>query len=178
MENEILLTDVQMSEAIKKLAAEIFDKNPDISNIAFVGIQTRGVNLARRLRAEVALLAKTEEEKIPLGILDITLYRDDIDQLGADIPQVKDTDISFDVSGKNIILVDDVLYTGRTIRAALNVISDFGRAKTIQLAVLAERGGRELPIEANYCALRSKTNRQIQVEFKELDGADRVITLK
>ena len=118
--------------------------------MAVVGIQNRGVPVAKRILAELAEIAKVSQESIPFGTLDITLYRDDLDDFGADMPVIKDTVIPFDISRKNIILVDDVLYTGRTVRAALDVLTDFGRPKCIQLAVLIDRGHRELPIEAGY----------------------------
>ncbi|MCL2389142.1 MAG: bifunctional pyr operon transcriptional regulator/uracil phosphoribosyltransferase PyrR [Elusimicrobia bacterium] len=175
---EIILNAGQMESAIAKLAEDIYAKNSSVANLAFIGIQTRGVNLATRLRAIVAKLANVKEASLSYGTLDITLYRDDISEAGAGIPIIKDTDIPFDIKGKNIILVDDVLYTGRTIRAALNVLSDFGRAQTVQLAVLIDRPGRELPIEANFAAFKHNANEAIQVEFKELDGQDQVIVLK
>ena len=115
---------------------------------------------------------------IPFGTLDITLYRDDLDDFGADIPVIKDTIIPFDISQKNIVLIDDVLYTGRTVRAALDVLMDFGRPKSIQLAVLVDRGHRELPIEANYVGIKHQSKESIKVECLECDDKDRVIVLK
>ncbi|MBQ3834709.1 MAG: bifunctional pyr operon transcriptional regulator/uracil phosphoribosyltransferase PyrR, partial [Elusimicrobia bacterium] len=140
---EEILNSKQIDSEIEKLAKEILQKNIDIENIAIVGIQTKGVNVAKRISKKI-INVKNLSKEIPFGILDITLYRDDLQEAGADIPTIKDTNIPFDVSNKNIILVDDVLYTGRTIRSALDVLKDFGRPKSIQLAVLVDRGYREL----------------------------------
>lgn len=156
---------------INKLAKDILEKNIDISEIAVVGIQTRGVYLAKRLLKEL-LAVKNINMEIPFGILDITLYRDDLGEMGADIPTIKDTNIPFDINAKNIILVDDVLYTGRTIRCALDVLKDYGRPKSIQLAVLIDRGYRELPIQANFTGLSYHTQEQVCVELSEVDGQD------
>jgi pyrimidine operon attenuation protein/uracil phosphoribosyltransferase len=156
---------------INKLAKDILEKNIDISEIAVVGIQTRGVYLAKRLLKEL-LAVKNINMEIPFGILDITLYRDDLGEMGADIPTIKDTNIPFDITAKNIILVDDVLYTGRTIRCALDVLKDYGRPKSIQLAVLIDRGYRELPIQANFTGLSYHTKEQVCVELSEVDGQD------
>ena len=142
---EEILNSKQIDSEIEKLAKEILQKNIDIENIAIVGIQTKGVNVAKRISKKI-INVKNLSKEIPFGILDITLYRDDLQEAGADIPTIKDTNIPFDVSNKNIILVDDVLYTGRTIRSALDVLKDFGRPKSIQLAVLVDRGYRELDL--------------------------------
>ena len=174
---EILLDAAGFDGAIKKVAKEIFAKNKNISDLAVVGIQNRGVPVAKRILSELAAIAKVPQDAIPFGTLDITLYRDDLDDFDADMPVIKDTEIPFDISRKNIILVDDVLYTGRTVRAALDVLMDFGRPKCIQLAVLIDRGYRELPIEAGYTGIRKAISGKVKVECKEIDGIDRVVII-
>jgi pyrimidine operon attenuation protein/uracil phosphoribosyltransferase len=173
---EILLNAETFNSAIQKIAKDIYAKN-NLSELAVVGIQNRGVPVAKRIVSELAKIAKVSQDAVPFGTLDITLYRDDLDDFGADIPVIKDTEIPFDISRKNIILVDDVLYTGRTVRAALDVLMDFGRPKCIQLAVLVDRGHRELPIEAGYAGVRKVIDGKVKVECKETDGQDRVIIL-
>lgn len=167
-----ILTQEEIKKTITKLAKAILKKNEDLSELAVVGIQTRGVFLAKRLLNEIVRIKKMKTE-IPFGFLDITLYRDDLGQ-NADIPTIKDTNIPFDVNGKNIILVDDVLYTGRTIRSALDVLKDFGRPKSIQLVVLIDRGYRELPIQADFIGLSNYTKDKVCVDFVEIDGKDMV----
>lgn len=167
-----ILTQEEIKKTITKLAKAILKKNEDLSELAVVGIQTRGVFLAKRLLNEIVRIKKMKTE-IPFGFLDITLYRDDLGQ-NADIPTIKDTNIPFDVNGKNIILVDDVLYTGRTIRSALDVLKDFGRTKSIQLVVLIDRGYRELPIQADFIGLSHYTKDKVCVDFVEIDGKDMV----
>jgi pyrimidine operon attenuation protein/uracil phosphoribosyltransferase len=173
---EILLDAAAFDGAIKKIAKDICAGNK-LSDLAVVGIQNRGVPVAKRLLSELAKIAEFPEKGIPFGTLDITLYRDDLDDFGADMPVIKDTEIPFDISRKNIILVDDVLYTGRTVRAALDVLTDFGRPKCIQLAVLVDRGRRELPIEAGYAGVRKVIDGKVKVECMEIDGKDRVLIL-
>lgn len=169
-----ILNAKQIDNEIEKLAKEISEKCPDIENIAIVGIQTKGVNVAKRLSKKIENIKKLSKE-IPFGILDITLYRDDLQEAGADIPTIKDTNIPFDVSNKNIILVDDVLYTGRTIRSALDVLKDFGRPKCIKLAVLVDRGYRELPIQPDYVGLVHHTKNRICVMLEdEMSETDKV----
>jgi pyrimidine operon attenuation protein/uracil phosphoribosyltransferase len=175
--SEILLDAAAFDAAIKKVAKDIFDRNKNISDLAIVGIQNKGVLIAKRFLSELCDIAKVSQETVPFGTLDITLYRDDLDDFGADMPVIKDTEIPFDISRKNIILVDDVLYTGRTARAALDVLTDFGRPKCIQLAVLVDRGHRELPIEAGYAGVRKVIDGKVKVECKEVDGRDRVLIL-
>ena len=167
-----ILTQEEIKKTITKLAKAILKKNEDLSELAVVGIQTRGVFLAKRLLNEIVRIKKMKTE-IPFGFLDITLYRDDLGQ-NADIPTIKDTNIPFDVNGKNIILVDDVLYTGRTIRSALDVLKDFGRPKSIQLVVLIDRGYRELPIQPDFIGLSHYTKDKVSVDFVEIDGKDMV----
>jgi pyrimidine operon attenuation protein/uracil phosphoribosyltransferase len=156
-----------MADALAALAGE----NPD--GIALIGIQRRGALVARRLQG---LLAERRGWRLPLGILDITLYRDDLSQLAAN-PLVRKTQLDFDVTGRTILLVDDVIYTGRTARCALTEILDFGRPRAIRLAVLVDRGGRELPIQPEWAALRLEIpeSQVVKVMMTELDGQDRVI---
>ncbi|MCL2390076.1 MAG: bifunctional pyr operon transcriptional regulator/uracil phosphoribosyltransferase PyrR [Endomicrobia bacterium] len=174
---EIILDSKSFKNAIEKISKEIFEKNKNLSELAVVGIQNKGVFIAKRILSEIAGLAKVPEAQIPFGTLDITLYRDDLDDFGSDMPVIKDTVIAFDISQKNIILVDDVLYTGRTVRAALDVLMDFGRPKSIQLAVLVDRGYRELPIEANYVGIKHLTKGKVKVQCKEAEGEDKVFIL-
>lgn len=163
--NEIVIT-------VKRLAGEIIERNHGAKGLVIIGIRTRGVFLAERLAAEIK---KVSHKVIPIGILDITLYRDDFTSL-SEMPLVKETQIPFHIEDKNIILVDDVLFTGRTIRAALDEIIDFGRPKSIQLAVLVDRGHRELPIQADFVGKIFKTSKaeMISVNFKEIDQQDQV----
>lgn len=167
-----ILTQEDIKKTITKLAKAVIKKNTDLSEIAIVGIQTGGVHFAKRLLNEIVKIKKIKQE-IPFGVLDITLYRDDIGQ-NADIPTIKDTHLPFDINGKNIILVDDVLYTGRTIRSALDVLKDYGRPKSIQLVVLIDRGYRELPIQADFVGLSYHTKDEICVQFVEIEGKDMV----
>jgi pyrimidine operon attenuation protein/uracil phosphoribosyltransferase len=159
--------------AVTRIAHEILERNGGTDGLAIVGIQTRGSYLARRVAEAIAGI---ENEAVPVGILDITLYRDDL-QTVAEQPVVNDTDIPFDVQGKTIVLVDDVLYTGRTVRAALDEIVDFGRPKSVQLAVLVDRGHRELPIRADYVGKNVPTasSEVVSVLIVEKDGSDEVL---
>jgi len=162
-----------IARALTRLAHEIIEKNKQISNIAIVGIRNRGEHLGKRV---VSIIEEIEGTKVPLGILDITLYRDDLTDL-AQQPIVHETKIDFDISSMHIILIDDVLYTGRTIRCALDELIDFGRPKSIQLAVLIDRGHRELPIRADYVGKNVPTseNEVVEVRLRESDGRDEVI---
>ncbi len=137
--NRVLLNEKAMERSISRITHEILEKNQGTANLSLIGIRTRGVFLARRIRDKIK---EIENRELPVGILDITMYRDDIAKLKA--PEVKKTDISFNVNNMNIVLVDDVLYTGRTTRAAIDAIMDLGRPNKIQLAVLVDRGAREL----------------------------------
>ena len=171
-----LMDEAAISRALIRISHEIIERNDGLDNVAIIGIQKRGDPLARRLRT---LLEEIEGVKVPLGILDITFYRDDLSMLSAH-PVVNGTDIPFDVNGKKIILVDDVLYTGRTTRAAIENIFDMGRPANIQLAILIDRGHRQLPFRADYVGknVPTSTSEHIDVEVKEVDGQDRVILLK
>lgn len=160
--------------AIQRLAHEIVEKNKGVDDLALVGIRTRGVTLAERLNEAIRQI---EGRSVPVGILDITLYRDDLTMVSTQ-PVVHETLIDFDLKDKKIVLVDDVLFTGRTIRAALDALIDFGRPSSIQLAVLIDRGHRELPIRADFVGKNIPTslNQNIKVKLKENDeGEDEVI---
>jgi pyrimidine operon attenuation protein/uracil phosphoribosyltransferase len=161
---------------LMRLAHEILERNKTIENLCLVGIRTRGVYLAQRLREYIY---EIEKKTIPLGILDITLYRDDLTLISHQ-PVVHKTEIDFDITDKDIILVDDVLYTGRTVRSALDALIDFGRPKTIQLVVLIDRGHRELPIRADYVGKNIPTSQKeiVEVRLEEIDGEDAVLILE
>ncbi len=171
--NSILLSSEDISRAVNRIAHEILERNHGATNIAVVGIRTRGVAFSQRLKAKIM---EIENVSVEHGILDITLYRDD---LAARIqkPELKKTDISFALEGKHIILCDDVLFTGRTIRAAIDALMDFGRPSSVQLAVLIDRGHRELPIRPDYVGKNIPTDRskRVQVLLNEEDGEDKVI---
>lgn len=161
---------------LTRLAHEILERNRGSESIAIIGIRTRGAFLASRLAAKIAEL---EHREIALGFLDITLYRDDL-RHRLDQPVLQGSEISFDVSGMNVILVDDVLFTGRTVRAALDEIVDMGRPATIQLAVMVDRGHRELPVRADYVGKNIPTalNEEVRVHMQESDGEDAVDVVK
>lgn len=162
-----------ISEIARKVSKEF---KGNINDFVIIGIRTRGVYLAQRIAEEVSKLAKKE---IPLGILDITLYRDDVDDIRHQ-PLAKETRIPFDLTGKYVLLVDDVLFTGRSIRAAIDEIIDFGRPKRIALAVLIDRNHRELPIQPDYVGkkVETKLNEKIDVKLKEIDNVDCVLKVK
>ena len=161
---------------VDRMAHEIAERQKDLPGLALIGIRTRGVPLAVRLASRLSDLVK---QSFPVGTLDITLYRDDLSTV-APQPLLKKTEIDFDLNGRTVLLCDDVLYTGRTIRAALDGVIDLGRPRAIRLAVLIDRGHREFPIEANYVGKSVPTaNREvIQVMFQETDGADEVWILE
>jgi len=158
--------------AMTRIAHEILERDKGAADVVLVGIADRGDDLARRLAAEVS---RIEGAEVPVGVLDITFYRDDIG-LRAEAPEVHETRIDFDVSGKVVVLVDDVLYTGRTIRSAMDALMDLGRPRKIQLAVLVDRGHRELPIRADFVGKNVPTSREdnVRVQVQEVDGADAV----
>jgi pyrimidine operon attenuation protein / uracil phosphoribosyltransferase len=177
IEKKPILSKEELGRTIKRLALEIVEKNFGTKDLALVGIQTRGVPLAKRILAEIQKTCKEgEADDIPFGTLGITLYRDDVGTLETP-PALKETEINFDLTGRKIILIDDVIYTGRTIRAALDELMDFGRPQSIQLAVVIDRGHRELPIEANFVGKKFQTSKEekIEVELEEVDGQDRVV---
>jgi pyrimidine operon attenuation protein/uracil phosphoribosyltransferase len=165
----------RMSRSLTRIAHEIVERNRGIDDLALVGIRERGVPLARRIAVELNRISNTD---VPTGALDITLYRDDLmRQAVGPQPLVRSTDIPFDIDNRVILLVDDVLYTGRTIRAALDALIDFGRPRAIQLVVLIDRGHRELPVKADYVGKNVPTSRResIQVRLQEVDGHDEVV---
>ncbi len=161
-----------IERAIMRMAHEILEKNKGAKDLCLIGIRSRGVHLAKRL---AGCIEKIDKSRVDVGILDITLYRDDLASSTAQ-PVVHKTEINFDITDKNVVLVDDVLYAGRTIRAALDALIDFGRPKTIQLAVLIDRGHRELPIRADYVGKNIPTsiNQTVEVRLLESDGKDEV----
>jgi pyrimidine operon attenuation protein/uracil phosphoribosyltransferase len=168
-----LMDEMDIKRALTRIAHEIIEKNKGTENVALVGIQRRGAPIAERIAARIA---EIEGVQLPVGILDITLYRDDLTLLSSQ-PLVHRTEVNFNINQKNIVLVDDVLYTGRTVRAALDALIDLGRPKSIQLAVLIDRGHRELPIKADYIGKNVPTSRQesVSVMIQEVDGRDEVV---
>jgi pyrimidine operon attenuation protein/uracil phosphoribosyltransferase len=175
-EKSQLMSASEIDRTLVRLAHEILEKSEDLERLAFIGIRRRGVPLAQRLSQKIESL---ERRKIPVGILDINLYRDDLSTVGA-APVVNSTEINFPVTGKDIILMDDVLYTGRTIRAALDALFDQGRAARVQLLVLIDRGHRELPIEARYVGrmVQTSSSEIIEVKFQEIDGMEKVLLVE
>ncbi len=171
-----LMDEKALDRALTRIAHEIIEKNKGVDDIALMGIKRKGIPLAQRLCHKISSI---EGLDMPVGIIDITLYRDDIIKDSIEVPQ-SDTLINFDVEGKKIILVDDVLYTGRTVRAAMDAIIDVGRPKSIQLAVLIDRGHRELPIRADYVGKNVPTskNEEILVMLKGIDEKDGVVLVE
>lgn len=167
-----VLDEAALDRALTRIAHEILERNGGAKDLAFVGLRTRGVTLAQRLAVKLAAIDGTT---VPVGTLDITLYRDDLDMRGA--PVVRGTDIPFSIKDKTVVLVDDVLYTGRTIRAALDALIDLGRPKMIQLAILIDRGHRELPIRPDFIGKNLPTSHResVAVRMREHDGEDRVV---
>lgn len=171
-----ILDQEGIRRSLTRIAHEIIERNKGTTDLALVGIRRRGVPLAERLAERIM---EIEGHRVPVGILDITLYRDDLSTL-AHQPLVRSTEIPFQVEGKIVVLVDDVIYTGRTIRAALGALIDLGRPKVIQLAVLIDRGHRELPIRADYVGKNVPTSKkeEISVRLQEFDGEERVVILE
>ncbi len=171
-----VMDEKAMQQALRRIAHEIIEHNKGTENLVLVGVRRRGVPLARRLQA---YLNEIENTSIPLGILDITLYRDDLTQR-TDQPEVRTTDVPFSLENKDVVLVDDVLYTGRTIRSALDALMDLGRPATIQLAVLVDRGHRELPIRADFVGKNIPTSKTelVEVRVTEFDDAEQVDILE
>jgi pyrimidine operon attenuation protein/uracil phosphoribosyltransferase len=170
----VIMTPTRMRQTITRMAHEIVERNKDIDDLVIVGIITRGTVLAGRLAKE---LKKITEVDLPTGSLDTTLYRDDFDSKGAAL-SAKQTQIPFSVTGKVVLLVDDVLFTGRTINAAITGLFDLGRPRAVQLATLIDRGHRELPIRPDYCGKSVPTQyvEKIRVRFRECDGKDIVVS--
>jgi pyrimidine operon attenuation protein/uracil phosphoribosyltransferase len=168
----VVLTADDIRRAVRRIAHEIVERNQGLENVALVGLRTRGVPLAERLAAAIE---EFEGQRVPVGALDIGLYRDDISSMELR-PRLQPTDISISIDGRRVVLVDDVLYTGRSIRAALDALTDFGRPSQIQLAVLVDRGHRQLPIRPDYVGKNIPTSLQEEVEVKleEIDGEDEV----
>jgi len=171
--DKLILDAPSIDRSVARMAHEILEKNKGVEGLALVGIQTRGVTLAKRLADAMESIVHA---KVPLGILDINLYRDDLTRV-SEQPIIRKTEINFDLDNKIIVLVDDVLYTGRTIRSALDALIDFGRPKRIELAVLIDRGHRELPIRADFVGKNIPTREEelVHVHFKETDSKDEVV---
>lgn len=165
-----------LSRSLMRIAHEILEKNKGTTGLCLIGIRNRGAHIAKRLGD---CIEKIDKLAVPVGILDITLYRDDLTSIAAQ-PVVHKTEIDFDINDKNVVLVDDVLYTGRTVRAALDALIDFGRPKSIQLAVLVDRGHRELPIRADFVGKNIPTsqNETVEVRLEEADDKDEVVIIE
>jgi pyrimidine operon attenuation protein / uracil phosphoribosyltransferase len=170
------MDEVAIDRALTRIAHEILERHKGCQDLVLIGIRTRGIALAQRL---VAKLRAIEGEHVPLGVIDVTLYRDDL-RRRPDHPKVERTDIPFPLTDKRVVLVDDVLFTGRTIRAALDGLMDLGRPRSIQLAVLVDRGHRELPIRADYVGRNIPTAIQesVKVRLREEDGTEQVVILE
>ena len=168
-----LMSASEIDRTLVRLAHEVLEKTKDLDQLAFIGIRRRGVPLAQRLARKIEAL---ENRKVPTGILDINLYRDDLTTVDIK-PVVSSTDIPFSVQGKDIILTDDVLYTGRTIRAAMDVLADYGRPRAVRLAVLVDRGRRELPIQPDIVGVSVQTTaaESVRVMLKERGERDRIV---
>jgi pyrimidine operon attenuation protein/uracil phosphoribosyltransferase len=171
-----LMSASEIDRTLVRLAHEILERAQNLDNLVFIGIRRRGVPMAQRLSKKIETL---EHKKIPVGILDINLYRDDLSTV-SHAPVVNSTDIPFSVIGKHVILMDDVLYTGRTIRAALDALFDQGRPARVQLLVLIDRGHRELPVEAQYIGRAVQTSEKeiIEVKYQEIDGTEKVLLVE
>jgi pyrimidine operon attenuation protein/uracil phosphoribosyltransferase len=172
----VVMDEVAIDRALTRVAHEILEHNKGCQDLVLVGIRTRGIHLARRLAEKLHAI---EGEIVPLGVMDVTLYRDDL-RRRVDHPKVERTEIPFPLTDKCVILVDDVLFTGRTIRAALDGLMDFGRPRAIQLAVLVDRGHRELPIRADYVGRNVPTAlpESVEVRLREVDGVEQVVILE
>jgi len=173
MFEKALMSATEMRRALTRIAHEVVERNHGCENLVVVGVYTRGVTLAKRIAAAIKGIEGVE---VPVGALDIGLYRDDLPYLGLP-PKLRPSDIPADIAGKRVVLVDDVLYTGRSIRAAMDALIDFGRPEYVQLAVLVDRGHRELPIRPDYVGKNLPTSRQeeVEVRLKEVDGSDEVV---
>lgn len=176
MPSKEVVDNVTMKRALTRITYEIIERNHTIQDVVLVGIKTRGIYIAQRIAER---LKQLEQLEVPVGELDITLYRDDMKEINEE-PELHSSNIPFDIEGKEVILVDDVLFTGRTIRAAMDAVMDFGRPRKISLAVLVDRGHRELPIRADYVGKNIPTaaSEQIVVEMEEVDKQDRILIVK
>ena len=174
---ERMVLDAQgVERALARVTHEILERNKGVANLVFIGVRSLGVEIAERLAAKAAAI---EGVQVPSGIIDITLYRDDLSR-AAQQPAVQGTDIPFPIDGRQVVLVDDVLFTGRTVRAALDALMDLGRPRSVQLAVLIDRGHRELPIRADYVGknLPTAANESVQVRLRERAGCDEVVLVR
>jgi pyrimidine operon attenuation protein / uracil phosphoribosyltransferase len=176
MNKKTILNSREMQKTLERMAYEILEQIPDTNELAFIGIQRRGVDLASRVKS---MIENRTGQKIRLGKLDINLYRDDWTNLSS-APIINSTEITFSITGKALILVDDVLFTGRTVRCALEALLDFGRPRTIKLLVLIDRGHRELPIHADFVGKKTDTSllEKVDVLTKERDGRDEVLLME
>ncbi len=170
---KVLMDSGSVKETISRIASEIIERNRGAKELGIIGVRTRGVHIAERIADNIEKLEKVRPD---IGVLDIALYRDDL-RKNTEWPEVKKSDISFQVEQRNVVLVDDVIYTGRTTRAAIEAIMDYGRPTRIELVAFIDRGHRELPIQPDYVGLEVKTNssEQVVVRLKEVDGSDEVI---
>jgi pyrimidine operon attenuation protein/uracil phosphoribosyltransferase len=176
MPEKIIMSHQDIQQALAQIAAEIVEKNEGSQNLILIGLRTRGVPLAQRI---ATLIRESEKTDVPIGAIDITLYRDDLEFLGIK-PKIQQSDIPTNIIGKNVVLVDDVLFTGRSARAAMDALVDFGRPACIQLAVLVDRGHRETPIKATYIGKKipSARHEDIQVRLEEIDGREKVVVIE
>ena len=176
VQKSVVMSDADMNRVLARMASQIVENNPDLSHVLLVGIRRRGVPLAEKLAARIK---DQDGVAVATGALDITLYRDDLSTV-ADRPVINKTELPADITGKTIILVDDVLYTGRTIRAAMDELIDFGRPHRVQLAVLIDRGWRELPIQADYIGkfVNTAANEIIKVMLPEYDEVEQVLLVE
>lgn len=171
-----ILSESEIKRVLYRLTHQLLERNSHPQELVLIGIQTRGVHLARRIQA---IIRELESQDVPLGVLDITLYRDDLTDIGPK-PVVRETQIRFDLNNKIVILVDDVLFTGRTVRAALDEIMDFGRPKRVELLVLIDRGHRELPIRADFVGKNIPTSEDeaVEVRLEEVDNKNEVLIVR
>jgi len=171
-----VMNSADMNRTLKRISYEILDRNHGPNNLAIVGLRTRGVHLAQRI---ASIIESVEKVNIPVGILDVTMYRDDF-RIALKKPKVQVTSIPFEVAGMTVVLVDDVFYTGRTVRSALDALIDFGRPGRVRLAVLVDRGHRELPLKADFIGKKILTapDEEIRVSMVEEDGIDEVTLVK
>jgi pyrimidine operon attenuation protein / uracil phosphoribosyltransferase len=174
MTGRVLLDEADLQRTLRRIAHEIVEKHPDLEQLALVGIHTRGVFIAERL---AGLIEQFTDSRVPTGALDISFYRDDV--RAHPQPVVKATRLEFDIDGRSVVLVDDVLYTGRTIRSAIEALFGYGRPERVQLAVLVDRGHRELPIRPDYVGKNFPTSRdeRVNVQLSEVDQVDRIVLL-
>ncbi|MBO0419172.1 bifunctional pyr operon transcriptional regulator/uracil phosphoribosyltransferase PyrR [Vagococcus fluvialis] len=174
MSEKEIVDKMTMNRALTRITYEIIERHKGIDDIVLIGIKTRGIYLANRIAER---LKQLEGKEVPVGEIDITLYRDDNHEIKKDEPTINASDVPFSIENKEVILVDDVIFTGRTIRAALDAIMDLGRPDKISLAVLVDRGHRELPIRADYVGKNIPTSKseQITVSVEEVDGSDRIL---